>query len=194
VSASLSGCALLTMNSRILYAFAHTRGWAESGELLLPVWTVLEDEQQSTQAYFRVRKAESFGVRMTVLEAIRCTTYFQAQLLRASPQRWLIRTMAYSVGSAYDYRLRDGSTVKAYGCNASQVSIPLLALPIALGVYPVIAFYRGPMRRHRRRQGGLCIKCGYNLQGNVSQNCPECGATVANRQPEPGPEENESAT
>ncbi len=41
--------------------------------------------------------------------------------------------------------------------------------------YPAIAFIRGPLRRYRRRRRGLCIRCGYNLEGNVSGVCPECG-------------------
>jgi hypothetical protein len=42
-------------------------------------------------------------------------------------------------------------------------------------IYPVIAFIRGPLRRRRRQRKGLCVRCGYNLTGNVSGVCPECG-------------------
>jgi hypothetical protein len=44
--------------------------------------------------------------------------------------------------------------------------------------YPVIAFVRGPLRRYRRRRMGRCRKCGYDLTGNVSGRCPECGTPV----------------
>lgn len=30
----------------------------------------------------------------------------------------------------------------------------------------------------RRKKGGLCLHCGYNLAGNVSGKCPECGTPV----------------
>jgi hypothetical protein len=30
-------------------------------------------------------------------------------------------------------------------------------------------------RRHRRALHGLCLSCGYNLTGNTSGVCPECG-------------------
>lgn len=30
--------------------------------------------------------------------------------------------------------------------------------------------------RHTRRQRGLCERCGYDLRGNTSGRCPECGA------------------
>jgi hypothetical protein len=41
-------------------------------------------------------------------------------------------------------------------------------------------WYLGRERRlseHRKAQG-LCLKCGYNLTGNVSGVCPECGESI----------------
>ena len=35
---------------------------------------------------------------------------------------------------------------------------------------------RGVVRWRRRRRAGCCAKCGYNLTGNVSGRCPECGS------------------
>lgn len=49
--------------------------------------------------------------------------------------------------------------------------IPLLLL----SVQPVIATIRGPLRRSRRRRRGRCLRCGYDLTGNDSGRCPECG-------------------
>ena len=56
--------------------------------------------------------------------------------------------------------------------------LPLLvfaALLAALCVYPRLPFIR---RRWRRKQG-LCLNCGYDLTGNVSGRCPECGEAVS---------------
>ena len=47
-----------------------------------------------------------------------------------------------------------------------------------LAMYPTIALIRGPLRRWRRRRKGSCLKCGYDLTGNVSGLCPECGKPV----------------
>ena len=49
--------------------------------------------------------------------------------------------------------------------------LPLLLFP----AYPAFALVRGPLRRWRRHRKGLCIRCGYNLEGNVSGTCSECG-------------------
>ena len=61
---------------------------------------------------------------------------------------------------------------------AVSIWIPL-ATTTLLAAYPTIAFIRGPVRRWRRRRKGLCIKCAYDLTGNVPGVCPECGTEVA---------------
>lgn len=69
-------------------------------------------------------------------------------------------------------------TIGPEGRNTLQiriVSVRLMPVSAILGIYPAIAFIRGPWRRHRRRRRGLCIRCGYNLEGNVSGVCSECG-------------------
>jgi hypothetical protein len=46
----------------------------------------------------------------------------------------------------------------------------------ALAAAAVYALYRPRERRRRRRAMGQCVACGYDLRGNVSGLCPECGA------------------
>lgn len=41
-----------------------------------------------------------------------------------------------------------------------------------LGAIPIV---QGPLRRSWRKRRGLCLECGYNLHGNRSGRCPECG-------------------
>ncbi|MCG3125394.1 MAG: hypothetical protein CHACPFDD_00213 [Phycisphaerae bacterium] len=46
-----------------------------------------------------------------------------------------------------------------------------------LSVAPAVALASVTLRRLRRSRGGppCCVRCGYNLTGNVSGICPECG-------------------
>lgn len=56
---------------------------------------------------------------------------------------------------------------------------------VLFGTYPAVRFVRRKRREHRiarRRTRGQCITCGYNLTGNRSGTCPECG--MASRGPE----------
>jgi len=51
-------------------------------------------------------------------------------------------------------------------------------LPAALFIaYPVVALGRLRVRRHRLKPGH-CPACAYNLRGNTSGVCPECGWTI----------------
>jgi hypothetical protein len=62
---------------------------------------------------------------------------------------------------------------------ATGVGIPFWPAVVVLAVYPTVALYRGPVRRRRRRSANLCTRCGYDLTGNVSGRCPECGLVLA---------------
>lgn len=52
--------------------------------------------------------------------------------------------------------------------------IPLWIPFLLSAAYPTITLVHGRLRRWRRRRAGQCIKCGYDLTGNVSGRCPEC--------------------
>jgi hypothetical protein len=56
------------------------------------------------------------------------------------------------------------------------LGLPVWYLMCLFSAYPLCALIRGPLRRRRRRKRGLCVGCGYDLTGNVSGICPECGA------------------
>jgi len=73
---------------------------------------------------------------------------------------------------------RSGLGLWGHTYRSAEVTAPLWAPFILLATYPTIVFYRGPMRRWRRRRRGLCLKCGYDLTGNESGVCPECGSEI----------------
>ncbi len=64
------------------------------------------------------------------------------------------------------------------GSRVRGVQLPMWSLFTLLATYPTIAFIRGPLRRWRRRRRGLCVACGYDLTGNVTGVCSECGEEV----------------
>jgi hypothetical protein len=57
------------------------------------------------------------------------------------------------------------------------VRVPLWFPAALAGVLPAARAWRR-VRRRRRRGPGHCARCGYNLTGNVSGVCPECGRTL----------------
>jgi hypothetical protein len=61
--------------------------------------------------------------------------------------------------------------------SGGSIRIPYLAL-VALTAAAGAAARGGVVRRRRRRAANLvCSACGYDLTGNVSGVCPECGMT-----------------
>jgi hypothetical protein len=58
---------------------------------------------------------------------------------------------------------------------ANALRIPLW-IPAAAATIPAIILWR-----RKRPQVGNCPTCGYNLTGNVSGICPECGSETENR-------------
>ncbi len=61
-----------------------------------------------------------------------------------------------------------------YDTEGYFVVVPLyLALPASLPFFIAAVVLRKP-----RRTLGICVKCEYDLTGNVSGVCPECGTAV----------------
>ena len=62
-----------------------------------------------------------------------------------------------------------------YGLLLGHVLFILLAyLAIVVCVYAAVVVVTWLLHRHDRPPGH-CRSCGYNLTGNVSGRCPECG-------------------
>jgi len=60
--------------------------------------------------------------------------------------------------------------------KSSHVPLPATAVLLALMPTLTVVHWR---RRRKRVKRGLCPHCGYNLTGNASGVCPECGSAVA---------------
>lgn len=60
-----------------------------------------------------------------------------------------------------------------------------LWLPMLLfSIYPLIVVTQYFVREQRRSMAHVCWTCGYNLRGNESGRCPECGHTHTLESPE----------
>jgi hypothetical protein len=62
-----------------------------------------------------------------------------------------------------------------------QLTLPFWLPTLVFASYPTIVCTRSSLRSWRRRRGHKCPACGYDLTGNVSGRCPECGRPVAPR-------------
>jgi hypothetical protein len=68
----------------------------------------------------------------------------------------------------------------AVGGSAFEAGVVrILAWPMALllAAYPLWSGVRGFVLRRKRRKNGLCMHCGYDLTGNESGTCSECGTS-----------------
>ena len=57
-------------------------------------------------------------------------------------------------------------------CGRGPVGFPAWAVAAPAAILPAARFYR---RIRRRSPAGRRHSCGYDLTGNVSGMCPECG-------------------
>jgi hypothetical protein len=67
------------------------------------------------------------------------------------------------------YYIDNIGSLVAEGCGL------LLAVVSAIGTHIAVTKALPSIRKEVR---GMCVKCGYNLTGNVSGVCPECGTAV----------------
>jgi hypothetical protein len=82
-----------------------------------------------------------------------------------------------------------GLSIARYGRTriGGTVSVPYWVLAALLSISPAVTLARG-YRRYRREGASRCLTCGYDLTGNVSGVCPECGTRIS---AESGPDESQ---
>jgi len=71
-----------------------------------------------------------------------------------------------------------------HDAGLSNAGATVLVCLYAVGFCATWALLRRRLRLHHRLQFGCCPGCGYNLTGNTSGVCPECGAPVPRRSEE----------
>ena len=73
----------------------------------------------------------------------------------------------------YARAISKNGSLLAYILAASNLSLTITSLFMLAG------FGLGALTRRRKFRPGFCESCGYNLTGNVSGRCPECGTPIA---------------
>lgn len=93
----------------------------------------------------------------------------------SAPRTWSLRLGEFVQVATYEIGRIDKSLV------ATDVAVRYSVIVIALTAVasPVwFAALRRRVRAAREKRAGLCRRCGYNLTGNVTGRCSECGAEV----------------
>lgn len=57
------------------------------------------------------------------------------------------------------------------------VGLPTWVFVVGLALTSYLSLWN-PLRKYRRRKRGECPRCGYDLTGNESGTCPECGRAI----------------
>jgi hypothetical protein len=83
----------------------------------------------------------------------------------------------YGVSCSRDDTLYEGTWYRAIFVRASDLA--LLAVSVLLTIYPAGALIWSVHVRRSRRRAHACLACGYDLTGNTSGICPECGTELA---------------
>lgn len=78
------------------------------------------------------------------------------------------------------YRAPDGSVYRMRVLMIRKVNTLLCVIGIVLSLWPT-ARLMNDLKYRRRRTLGLCEHCGYDLTGNLSGACPECGCPLRAR-------------
>ncbi len=89
---------------------------------------------------------------------------------------WNIGICRVTVLDVYSHAVNDGAAVTIL---APRTILVYLHFPLILGLLLAYPAYRAARAGARRlaRKAGACRTCGYNLTGNESGVCPECGET-----------------
>jgi len=116
--------------------------------------------------------------------------YLGTILLAIAPLRWwvallpillVVRETWYSIEMYFDpYMAACVIGELGYGYWVGQFAGKVLPVVLPLGI--ILFLYYEQFIRARRLRSSQCVRCGYDLTGNVSGTCPECGTGISDNQ------------
>jgi hypothetical protein len=74
-----------------------------------------------------------------------------------------------------EFSLERGGTPRIRQIGQDCVGVPIWALSVPFLAYPCLHWLSCLLWPRRVRSTVCCLGCGYDLRGNVSGRCPECG-------------------
>lgn len=89
------------------------------------------------------------------------------------PHRHAVRARWWFRESTTSVRALSMGSWQSSSYTSKRVSVPMWCLAVLTGAVSVPLLWRD-----RGRAPGLCHKCKYDLRGNRSGMCPECGASI----------------
>lgn len=102
---------------------------------------------------------ETVGVILLIIACVVQFTLWDSQSRRSYAWRVTIITCLLPVWTVMDF-----------GWPLLIVNVILVGLTVALWLPEILLW-----RSERQVKSGCCCHCGYNLTGNVTGRCPECG-------------------
>jgi len=77
------------------------------------------------------------------------------------------------------WNYEDHITCGGSGASSLRIIVSSWTLIFFTACYPIIFLILSYRRRVNRDALQPCFRCGYDLQGNASGTCPECGTSIA---------------
>lgn len=98
----------------------------------------------------------------------------------AALQKWLAQMAVFPPAPAPNTSTFDWTIIKFSSARHGPLQVTLLRFPFWLpsGLLLAVLFLLAGvpwLRRRYRRRRGLCLRCAYDLTGNETGICPECG-------------------
>ncbi len=161
-----------------VFALASMAAWVLSYQRSYFVFRPIPTEP----TWFYVQRAKLHSGRLeTTIQSARQQRSSDASSITGWPDRWRFSMQSLQIVIKEPCGYYGTSFGKSFSIFIHEVRLttPILPLVLIFSTWPAIWLLRTPTRRRKlRARRGLCEKCGYNLTGNSTGLCPECGTKV----------------
>jgi hypothetical protein len=160
---------LLCMGTTVLWTRSYQncdRFWAGRGKI---VWSVT-----SLKGTIRLEQTEFFNPDPPAKLGCGLDSYGMESVVAA-----FHASSQFAGFGGWRYPYAYGPLGSGWYTDNVELCVPDWFLLILFSIVPVVR----RARKHRRKPLGRCGHCGYNLFGNSSGICPECGAPIPAKAP-----------